>query len=193
MLAIRIAETADAAVIARIYNEGIEKRNSTFETRPRTVEDILGWLRAGDRLPVLVAEQADGVLGWARILGYSERAAYAGVGEVAVYVDRAARGQGIGRRLLEELEGRARELGYWKLTGKLFPENAASVALIRRCGWREVGLHLRHGRLDGTWRDVLVVERLLDAQAPAPDGGADLQLGEDTAFSLALARATRAG
>jgi L-amino acid N-acyltransferase YncA len=89
-----------------------------------------------------------------------------------VYVDRSARGIGIGRRLLEELERRAAELGYWKLTGKLFPDNAASVALVRRCGWREVGKHLRHGRLEGVWRDVLVVERLIDPQAPAPDGGA---------------------
>jgi L-amino acid N-acyltransferase YncA len=172
VLAVRAAEDADAAAVARIYNEGIEERSSTFETTPRTRGDILGWLRAGDRLPVLVAEQAGGVLGWARILRYSDRAAYAGVGEVSVYVDRASRGQGIGRQLLEELEGRASGLGYWKLTCKLFPENAASVALVRRCGWREVGLHLRHGRLEGTWRDVLVVERLIDPQAPAPDGGA---------------------
>jgi phosphinothricin acetyltransferase len=124
-------------------------------------------------MPVLVADQQARVLGWARILAYSDRAAYAGIGEVSVYVDRSARGRGIGRRLLEELERRAAELGYWKLTGKLFPENAASVALVRRCGWREVGMHLRHGRLEGLWRDVLVVERLLGAaQAPAPDGGA---------------------
>ena len=170
MRAVRAARDADAAAVARIYNEGIEERSSTFETTPRKVDDVLEWLSAGDRLPVLVAEQADGVVGWARILRYSDRAAYAGVGEVSVYVARSARGRGIGRRLLEELEGRARELGYWKLTGKLFPENAASVALVRRCGWREVGLHLRHGRLEGTWRDVLVVERLIDAQAP--DGGA---------------------
>jgi L-amino acid N-acyltransferase YncA len=172
VLTVRAAEDADAAAIAHIYNEGIEERSSTFETTPRTAEDVLGWLRAGDRLPVLVAERDARPLGWGRILRYSDRAAYAGVGEVSVYVQHAARGQGIGRRLLEELEGRARELGYWKLTGKLFPENAASVALVRRCGWREVGLHLRHGRLEGTWRDVLVVERLIDAQAPAPDGGA---------------------
>ena len=172
MLAVRVAGVADAAAVARIYNEGIEERRSTFETTPRTVEDILAWLRAGDRLPVLVADQGGGPLGWGRILRYSDRAAYTGVGEASVYVQRAARGQGIGRRLLEELEGRALELGYWKLTAKVFPENAGSVALVRRCGWREVGLHLRHGQLEGVWRDVLVVERLIDAEAPAPDGGA---------------------
>jgi L-amino acid N-acyltransferase YncA len=172
VLAVRPAGLRDLEAVARIYNEGMAERSSTFETAPRTVEDIAGWLRTGERFPVLVAEQETGVLGWARILAYSARPAYAGVGEVSVYVDRTARGRGIGRRLLEELEGRAGELGYWKLTGKLFPENAASAALVRRCGWREVGLHLRHGQLDGAWRDVLVVERLIGAQAPAPDGGA---------------------
>jgi L-amino acid N-acyltransferase YncA len=169
---VRPAAPPDAEAVARIYNEGIAERMSTFETEPRTPEDILEWLAGGDRRPVLVAEEAGTVLGWARLLAYSDRAAYAGVGEVSVYVTGAARGRGIGRRLLEALEQRARELDYWKLTGKLFPENAASGALVRRCGWREVGLHLRHARLDGEWRDVLVVERPLAGQAPAPDGGA---------------------
>jgi L-amino acid N-acyltransferase YncA len=172
VLAVRPAGPADAEAVARIYNEGIEERSSTFETAPRAAADVLGWLAAGERLPLLVAEEGGRVLGWARILAYSERAAYAGVGEVSVYVDRSARGRGIGRRLLEELEARAGELDYWKLTGKRFPANAASVALVRRCGWREVGLHVRHGRLDGEWRDVLVVERLLgDMTASAGAGG----------------------
>jgi L-amino acid N-acyltransferase YncA len=172
--ALRRARPADAKAIAAIYNDGIAERQSTFETAPRRAEDIEAWLAAGPRLPVLVAGEGDGrVVGWARIAPYSERPAYAGVGEVSVYVDRAARGRGIGRRLLEELAVQASELDYWKLTGKVFPENAASLALIRRCGWREVGLHLRHGRLDGEWRDVMVVERLLETgQAPAPDDGA---------------------
>jgi L-amino acid N-acyltransferase YncA len=172
MPVVRPAGREDAAAVARIYNEGIEERSSTFEVNPRDTGEILGWLDAEHRLPLLVAEQEGDVLGWARILSYSERAAYAGIGEVSVYVERAARGRGIGRRLLEELERRAGELGYWKLTGKLFPENAASVGLVRRCGWRRVGTHLRHGRLEGVWRDVLVVERLIGNQAPAPEGGA---------------------
>jgi L-amino acid N-acyltransferase YncA len=110
---------------------------------------------------VLVAATDRDVLGWARIAQYSTRLAYAGVGEVSVYVDRRARGRGTGSGLLGELTRAAEDLGYWKLTGKLFPENEASLRLVRRNGWREVGLHLRHGRLEGRWRDVLVVERLL--------------------------------
>ena len=157
--------------MARIYSEGIAERSATFETEPRTGADVLGWMDAGERLPVLVADEDGRALGWVRILAYSDRSAYAGVGEVSLYVDRPARMRGVGRRLLEELERRAGELGYWKLTTKLFPENTASVALLRRCGWREVGLHLRHARLEGAWRDVLVLERPIGGQAPAPEGG----------------------
>jgi L-amino acid N-acyltransferase YncA len=160
MAPVRPATGSDAEAIARIYNQGIEERSSTFETEPRTAADVASWLASADRLPVLVAEDGE-VRGWSRVLAYSDRAAYWGVGEVSVYVDAAARGRGLGRALLEALEQRARELEYWKLVGKLFTDNAASAALVERCGWRTVGLHLRHGRLDGEWRDVKLVERVL--------------------------------
>jgi len=161
VVAVRDAGSADARAIAAIYNEGIEERTATFESAPRTAAEIEDWLGAGERLPVLVAEDDHGVRGWARIAPYSERAAYAGVGEVSAYVERSARGRGIGRALLARLADRAEKLGYWKLTGKLFPDNASSAALVRACGWREVGTHLSHGRLDGRLRDVIVVELLL--------------------------------
>jgi L-amino acid N-acyltransferase YncA len=159
--AIRAAAPADAQAVADIYNEGIATRLATFETESREASEVEAWLTAGERLPLLVAEEDDRVLGWARILAYSDRPVYSGVGEVSVYVTATARGRGIGRGLLEALQQRAVELGYWKLLGKLFTANAASAAMVRRCGWREVGMHHRHSRLDGEWRDVLVVERLL--------------------------------
>jgi phosphinothricin acetyltransferase len=159
--ALRTARPADAQAIAEIYNEGIATRLATFETEPRSASDVEGWLDAGERLPVLVAEEDAEVLGWARILTYSDRPVYAGVGEVSVYVTEKARGRGIGTALLEALQQRAAELRYWKLVGKLFTENVASTAMVRRCGWREVGLHHRHSRLDGGWRDVLLVEKVL--------------------------------
>ena len=158
---IRAAHAVDAQAVADIYNQGIATRLATFETEPRTATDVEAWLAAGERLPTLVADQGGEVLGWARILSYSDRPAYAGVGEVSIYVAEHARGRGVGRALLEELQRRAARLDYWKLLGKLFTANAASAALVRRCGWREVGMHRRHGRLDGEWRDVLLVERLL--------------------------------
>jgi L-amino acid N-acyltransferase YncA len=83
VVAVRPAGPADAESVARIYSEGIADRSATFETAPRTGADVLGWLAAGERLPLLVAEADGRVLGWARILAYSDRAAYAGVGEVS--------------------------------------------------------------------------------------------------------------
>jgi L-amino acid N-acyltransferase YncA len=159
--AIRAASSADADAIAEIYNEGIATRLATFETEPRSAGDIESWLTAGERFPLLAAEEDRQVLGWARVLPYSDRPAYAGVGEVSVYVTERARGRGIGRGLLEALQQTAQEIGYWKLVGKLFTANAASAGMVRSCGWREVGMHHKHGRLDGEWRDVLLVERIL--------------------------------
>jgi L-amino acid N-acyltransferase YncA len=159
--AIRPAGPDDAQAIADIYNEGIATRLATFETEPRSALDIRAWLVAGERLPTIVADQDGELLGWARISAYSDRRVYAGVGEVSVYVAERARGRGLGTALLEALQSKATQLGYWKLLGKLFPGNAASEAMVRRCGWRDVGVHERHSRLDGEWRDVLLVERTL--------------------------------
>ena len=161
MARIRAAAAPDAQAVADIYNEGIATRLATFETEPRSAADVDGWLAAGERLPAIVAEEDEAVLGWARVTAYSERPAYAGVGEVSVYVTERARGRGLGRGLLEALQARAREAGYWKLVGKLFTANEASAGMVRSCGWREVGMHHRHARLDGEWRDVLLVERVL--------------------------------
>jgi L-amino acid N-acyltransferase YncA len=158
---VRYARPADAAAIAAIYNQGIEERQATFETAPREPADVEPWITARESPPVLVAENGVAVRGWARITAYDERAAYAGVGEYGIYVDRAARGRGLGRQLLEALAAEASAHGYWKLIGLLFTDNQPSRALARACGFSDVGVHRRHGRLDGEWRDVLVVERPL--------------------------------
>ena len=151
-------EPGDGEAVAEIYNEGIAGREATFETGLRSGSDVLRWPSEG---PVLVCEVDGLVRGWARLGRYSPRPAYAGIGEAAVYVASSFRGRGLGRLLLDSLCEEAGRRGYWKLTGKLFASNEASVGLVRRCGFREVGTHLRHGRLDGEWRDVLVVERLV--------------------------------
>jgi phosphinothricin acetyltransferase len=163
---IRAAGESDAGAIASIYNEGIAAREATFETGERTADEVVGWLgREGE--PVLVAELDGRVAGWARVLRSSDRCAYSGVGEYTIYLSATARGRGLGRQLLDSLVLAAEDDGYWKLQGKLFATNAASVALARRCGFREVGVFERHGRLDGEWKDVLVVERLLGEAAAA--------------------------
>jgi phosphinothricin acetyltransferase len=157
---LRPAEPADTDAVAAIYNHGIAERQATFETRARRPQEIAGWLEEGR--PFLVAADADGtVLGFARVSPYSVRRAYAGVGEHGVYVDPAARGRGVGRALLEALAEAAEASGYHKLTSRVFTTNAASLALHRACGFTEVGVQRRHGRLDGEWKDTVLVERLL--------------------------------
>jgi L-amino acid N-acyltransferase YncA len=161
----RPATAADASAVAAIYNQGIEERQATFETRPRTAEELLDDIAGRGAPPFLVADRGRAVLGWGRIAVYSKRSCYAGVGEASIYVDREARGSGVGRLLFEALCDAAAARGYWKLVGLLFPTNAASVALVRAVGCREVGVHHRHGQLDGEWRDVLLVERGLGQPA----------------------------
>ena len=159
---IRPATPDDAAGVARIYNQGIEDRGATFETEPRTPDDMAARLEEGDRFPVLVAEKGGAVVGWAGLSSYRSRACYAGIAEFSIYLDRTARGRGIGRELLTALVGAARERGYWKLVSRVFPFNAASRSLCRSCGFREVGVYQKHARLDDEWMDVVIVERLID-------------------------------
>jgi L-amino acid N-acyltransferase YncA len=159
---IRAAVPDDAAVIAEIYNVGIAERGSTFETTPRTPDDIRRWLEVAERYPLLVAASEDGsVLGWASVSAYRPRACYAGVGEFSIYLAREARGRGAGRSLLTALIDAARTRGFWKLVSRVFPFNTASRALCRACGFREVGVYEKHARLDGRWIDVIIVERLI--------------------------------
>jgi L-amino acid N-acyltransferase YncA len=161
LLAIRPAFDADAAAIADIYNQGIADRGATFETEPRTPEDIRPRIEDSSRLPLLVAERAGLVLGWAGLSSYRPRACYAGVAEFSIYLDREARGHGVGRPLLTALIDAARERGYWKLLSRIFPFNTASRSLCRTCGFREVGVYEKHAQLDGQWMDVVIVERLI--------------------------------
>jgi L-amino acid N-acyltransferase YncA len=157
----RSADRDDAAAIAAIYNQGIEDRGATFETTPRTPAEMASKIELADRFPLLVAEDAGVVIGWAGLSEYRPRACYDGIAEFSIYLDRAARGHGIGRVLLEALVEAARQRGFWKLVSRVFPFNRASLALCRSCGFREVGTYEKHGRLDGRWLDVVIVERLI--------------------------------
>ncbi len=173
----RPAEPGDAEAIARIYNQGIEDRVATFETEPRAAADVRDLLRdKGGRYPAVVAERDSRVVAWAWAGEYSRRPCYSGVGEFSVYVEREARGTGAGRAALLALFRACEAAGFWKLVSRVFPENAASRALCRSVGFREVGVHERHARLDGEWRDTVVVEKLLgeavrDRLPPQPSRG----------------------
>lgn len=157
----RPATSGDAEAIARIYNEGIEDRVATFETRPRSVEDVRGWFDGVH--PIVVAEEDGRVLAFASTSAYRPRDCYAGIAEFSVYVAREARGRGAGRVAMEALIAEAERAGFWKLVSRVFPQNTASLRLLRSLGFREVGRYEKHGKLDGVWLDVVIVERLLQA------------------------------
>jgi L-amino acid N-acyltransferase YncA len=170
-LSVRPARTDDAAAIARIYNQGIEERVATFETEPRSAAQMETWLaeKAG-RYPVLVAERDGRVVAWAAASPYRPRECYAGIAEFSVYADRATRATGAGRAALQGLIDACEAAGFWKLVSRIFPENAPSRGLCQKLGFREVGVYRRHARLDGTWRDTVIVERLLgEAREGEPD------------------------
>jgi phosphinothricin acetyltransferase len=157
----RDAAVADAPAIARIYNEGIDDRVATFETRHRTADDVAQWLDG--RHPVVVVEGDDGeVIAFAATSTYRPRDCYAGIAEFSVYAARAARGRGAGRAAMEALFVAAREAGFWKLVSRVFVENEASRCLLRSVGFREVGVYERHAQLDGIRRDVVIVERIIE-------------------------------
>ena len=159
---VRPANLADAADICRIYNEGIEDRIATLETRLRTPAEQREWLAGrGPRHPVLVAEGESGIVGWASLNAFNPRAAYDHVCDFSIYVARDHRGRGVGRKLLEHLTLSARDIGYHKLVLAMFPWNAPGVALYRRMGFRDVGTYREQGMLDGEWVDVLIMERIL--------------------------------
>jgi L-amino acid N-acyltransferase YncA len=161
---IRAARPEDAGAVAALYNAGIAERQATFETRPRAAAEIAAWFEP--RLPFLVAEDGDGrVVGFARVSPYSDRCVYERVGEHGVYVDAGVRGEGHGRRLLDALSAEAERRGLYKLTSRIFTTNAASRAVHRSAGFAEVGVQRRHGRLDGEWKDCVLVERLLGEAA----------------------------
>jgi phosphinothricin acetyltransferase len=162
-LRIRDAEPGDAAAIAEIYNDGIRGRAATFETAERTADDVVRWLEspANVRRPFLVAERAGEVVGWVRGSEYRARACYDGVAEVSAYVAASARGQRVGDALMARFVSACEESGIWKILSRVFPENTASRALCARHGFREVGVYERHAQLDGVWRDVIIVERLI--------------------------------
>ncbi len=162
-LEVRPAVAADCNAIARIYNEGIDDRVATFETRHRAPGDIQAWL--GTHFPVVVVVECERVLAFAATSTYRPRDCYAGIAEYSVYVSREARGRGAGKVAMNGLIEAARAAGFWKLVSRIFPENTASLALAKAVGFREVGIYERHGKLDGHWKDVVIVERLLGSFA----------------------------
>lgn len=156
---VREARAVDTARIAEIYNQGIADRIATFETDLRDQRQIAAWL--DDGYPVFVAGIDTQVMAYAAAFPYRSRPCYEGVREFSIYVAREGRGKGFGRAALATLIEAARRRGWWKLVSRIFPENEASLGLCDSLGFRRVGIYEKHGKLDGIWRDVVIVEKLL--------------------------------
>jgi phosphinothricin acetyltransferase len=156
MTEIRAMTEHDWSAVERIYAEGVATRLATFETRTPTWAEFDAGRLAAHRL---VAVDGGRVLGWAALSRVSSRECYAGVVEHSVYVAEDARGRGVGRALLEALIASAGEDGIWTIQTSIFPENAPSIALHERVGFRVVGRRERIAQLDGIWRDTLLLER----------------------------------
>jgi phosphinothricin acetyltransferase len=178
---VRLAGADDAPAIARIYNQGIAERTATFETAPRSVDDIGAALaERGDAYPTVVVERGGQVIAVAWASRYRPRACYVGIAEFSVYVAAEARRTGAGLAALEALLQECERRGFWKVTSRIFPENTASRALCRHAGFREVGIYRRHARLDGQWRDCVIVEILLGEAADDGDTPSDPPTGFST-------------
>jgi L-amino acid N-acyltransferase YncA len=163
--AVRIAPmtAAHAAEVLAIYQAGIDDGHATFETSAPSWEEFDARRLSQHRF---VALAGAAVVGWTAVSAVSDRCVYAGVVEHSVYVDPRARGQGIGRRLLDALIASTEAAGIWTIQSGIFPENAASIALHRSAGFRVVGTRERIGRHHGRWRDVVFMER----RSPLPFG-----------------------
>lgn len=146
----------DWEAVRRIYEEGIATGHATFETE---VPEWEMWNASHLRECRLVAREDERVVGWAALSPVSSRCVYGGVAEVSVYVATAAAGRGIGKALLRQLVARSEQHGIWTLQAGIFPENVASLSLHRACGFRELCVRERLGKLAGVWRDVILLER----------------------------------
>lgn len=142
--------------VKKIYEEGIATGNATFQTTAPTWEE---WDAAHSVKPRLIAIENDEISGWAAITPVSGRCVYAGVGEVSVYVSAAARGKGIGKKLLQALIAESEKENFWTLQAGIFPENISSLAIHEACGFRVIGTRERIGKMNGAWRDTVLLER----------------------------------
>jgi L-amino acid N-acyltransferase YncA len=146
----------DWPLIKAIYEEGIKTGNATFETSAPEWE---AWNNGHLKECRLVAKDGDIILGWAALSPVSNRCVYAGVAEVSVYISADARGKGIGKLLLKKLIEVSEASNLWTLQAGIFPENAASIKIHEDAGFRIIGKRERIGKMNGMWRDTLLLER----------------------------------
>lgn len=161
-LNIRPVRVEDAKEIARIYNQGVQDRAATFENAYVTPEERYMWIVSRpDKYPVLVAEVKHTMMGWASLTPYSPRACYSGIAELSIYIERSLRGHGVAQQLMKAMQDAARDKGFYKLMGRLMADNEPARKLCQLMGWKEVGVHEKHGKLGDEWHDLLLVEFMI--------------------------------
>jgi len=144
--------------IKKIYIEGINTDNATFET-PENVTTYENWQKSKVPDSVFVSMGDSEITGWASLSKMSDRCVYGGVAEISVYVGSKAHGKGIGSILLQQLIDFAENNNIWTLQAGIFPENEVSIYLHKKFGFRELGIREKLGKLKGVWRDVVLLER----------------------------------
>jgi phosphinothricin acetyltransferase len=161
-LLVRNAQATDLAAIREIYNQGIVDRIATLDEDPKSEADVRAWFdQHGVRYAVVVAQRDETIVGWASLNPYSHRCAYHGVADLSVYVERSARGSGVGTALLNEIELLAHRAGFHKIVLFALAENDAGLRLYHKLRYRDVGVFKEHGRIDGRFVDVIAMEKLL--------------------------------
>ncbi len=160
----RLAQPQDAEAIRAIYNREVLTGTATFDLRPRTTEEQREWIddHLGAHPAVVAVDDAGTVLGFGALSPYRDRPAYNTTVESSVYVAQPHQGQGIGRAILSELLGLAREGGFHTVIARIGGHNEASIALHKRCGFAQVGVEREIGRKFGQWLDVVVMQAMLD-------------------------------
>ena len=168
-LQIRQAQEEDASPLCEIFNEAVQDHLETFDSEPRAVDDQRLRIAAAEqdpKHPILVAELRNWIAGWAALAPYDNRIALDDIGEVYIYVRRAFRSYGVGRQLMRAVQESAGKLGYRKLIGRVLVQNQDGLNLCRATGWREVGRHSAHTRLNDGLHDVMLVEYLIPSSSP---------------------------
>ena len=163
MYVTREATLEDVYRITEIYNQGIEDRVATLETRLRDPKEMEAWLlnRSEDHKVLVIADEANQALGWASLNVFNTRCCYSGVVDISIYIKRSMRGKGLGKILLQSLIETAKTQGFHKLVLSTFGFNEGGRKLYQALGFREVGTYIQQGMLDGKWVDVTLMEKLL--------------------------------
>ena len=168
-LQIREVREEDASALREIFNEAVQDRMDTFDAEPRSLEDqqaLVATALNDPKHPILVAELRDWIAGWAALAPYDTRIALDDIGEVYIYVRRTFRSFGVGRQLMRAVQEAAGKLGYRKLIGRILAQNQDGLTMCRATGWREVGRHCAHARLNDGLHDVMLVEYVIPSASP---------------------------